>query len=180
MWSKFIPHMPLITTNGMLSGGDDGETLGDPPEAIGDLREVAVQHAAQQVAIRLDRVVDSENVIVDVAKIDLRFGRQQLARPVGEDIEDFALRPNVPAERQHQSLDGENLGERTLIELDDHALLETVHELVELVEQWEIGVHRPVHDRVAQPIDASRQEVGVFLDAFGDVVDRLRTARRAR
>src|SRR4030095_9495241 len=59
--------------------GDDGETLGYAAKPVGDLGEIAVECTAQQFAVGVDRVVDPEDVIVDVAEVDLRLGREQRA-----------------------------------------------------------------------------------------------------
>ena len=72
MCSKFIPHMPLMTTKGMLSVATTDSPFVIGAEPVRDLGEVAVQGAAQQFAIGLERVVDAQHVVVHVAEVDLR------------------------------------------------------------------------------------------------------------
>ena len=70
--AKFMPHMPLTTTKGRLSVASTESALVVAPSRLDTCVRYAVHRAAQQVAIRIERVVDAQYVIVDVAKIELR------------------------------------------------------------------------------------------------------------
>ena len=75
---------------------------------------------------------------------------------------------------EHQALDRENLAQRVLLELREDPLLEAVHELVELVDDREIGVDRLIDDRVHQRGRTVSRQLRLPLEELrGRGVDRI-------
>ena len=87
-------------------------------------------------------------MVVDVPEIDLGLGSQHCAGPIGQDAQGVALRGKVPPQGQNQALDGKDLAECVLVELGEDSLLEAVHEVVELVDDREIGINGLVDNGV--------------------------------
>ena len=56
----------------------------------------------------------------------------------------------MPAQGENQSLDGEDLSQRALVELGKDSLLQAVHELVQLVDDREVRIDRLIDDGVHQ------------------------------
>src|SRR6185437_7995914 len=100
-------HPPHATDDdeGETDRRDHRQTFGDLTETIGDLGEIAVQRAAQQLSIGIQRIVYAQHVVVDVAKIDLRLHGQEGTRTVGENAEHLSLRREMTAQLEYHAFD---------------------------------------------------------------------------
>src|SRR5687767_3508863 len=63
-------------------------------------------------------------------------------------------------QRENEAFHVEDLPQCILVEASEDTLLETIHEFVELVEDWEVGVHGFVDNGVHQTRCARSRELG--------------------
>ena len=129
---------------------DHRQPFRDRAEPVRHLREVAVQGAAQKLTEGVERVVDTQDMIVHVPEVELGLRWKQRCRPVRQHVEDFAHRSEVATQRKHRPLEREDVVQRGFIEAFEHARLEAVDEFVHAIEEREERIDRGVADRVRQ------------------------------
>jgi len=97
---------------------------------------------------------------------------------VGRHGQQIALRGQVSSQRHHQPLHLEDVAQRRVVELHEHALLHAVHELVHAGQQGEVAVDRLIDERVQHTIQAARAQLGGAQETRRHHGRRRRRTRR--
>jgi len=112
-------------------------------------------------------------MVVNIPEVDLGVGSEHRAGTVGQDAQGIPLGRDVPPQVQYQALDSEDLSQRILVELREDLLLQTVHELIQAFDNWEVRVNRLIHNSVHQPRRPVTGELGLSAEQFLRCRDRV-------
>ena len=149
---KFWPKKPVMKLSGRKIGRHDRELLHHGVEAVGDGGEVDVHRAREQVAVGVDQVADSDQVVVDVAEVAfvLLAHSRKLGDAAHQGREHVPLRCDRLAHPDEESLHAEDLLQFLVACVEEGLVLELVDPVVEVGEDREEAVDETVDDPVEE------------------------------
>ena len=120
-------------------------------EPVGDHRELGVEQAGEQIALRFDQVHRSQHTVVDVVEVDDRTHLYERKLTTDDCVDHFAQRCHRPAKLHEDTPYGEDLASDLVVGLvGEDALFDVVEPLVERVGGVEVAVDDHVEQRPEQ------------------------------
>ena len=115
-----------------------------------DDRKISVQGTADEVAEALDDVVDPDEVVVDIAKVDPVLGPDLGVRVAGQTVEHFAHREGDPMQAQGAALDVEDPPQCFGSGVGKYLILSFINRVVEVLDRWQEFVNYLIQDAVEE------------------------------
>ena len=169
------PEDPAERGDAREHDGHPGQPLHDQRQVVVHRRQVDVERAADQLAVRVELVGQPDEVVVDVAEVEDLVGVDEGEVAVRELVEDLADRCRGAADRDELALQVEQPLERLRVALLDDRVLDEVDLVAELVHEREVAVDQVVAQRPQEVIGAAGQDRRQPVAA--EVVGRPRVPR---
>src|ERR671922_2482062 len=156
--------------------GEDGDDRGNAPDVVillhGDLREVRLEDAREQVAVAVELLVHPDQVVVDVAEVGAHLRVNLLVVALREPVDRLHQRRRGAVELEHLALQPVDPLGRIRAVLREDLVLDLLDVLAEAVERRAVVVHHAVHDGVKHRARPVLQQLGVGLERLPDGLER--------
>src|SRR5437588_117098 len=157
--------------------GERGEPLHDRVQVVAGDGQVRLEHRGHEVAVQVQLVEDTDEVVIQVLVVGDRLVVDQLHIAAQQRVRHVPQRSKNASQLEQPPLQVQHLAQRlhAFLALDD-PVLEGVDLLAQLVEQREVAVDHRVEERVEQAAGSPPDGVRALLEAAHHVLDHRGTA----